>query len=182
MRNRIIIAGVIIVFLAAFIFWGTGFIYDVTWARSSNEREDLATQIENAKAALEKVPEIDSTLQYQLEELQSQLEYEMTVLPADIYIPGFIETMLTIADDNGITIVPLRTIDWSAASGGYEKYQVQVLVTGDANNIAGFITTLENGDINSVVTTSLKLDGDDIGDKDHPSAAQGTLTIAMYRR
>jgi len=117
-----------------------------------------------------------------LEELQAQLEYESTELPDDIYIPGFIDTMLTIAEENAITIVPLRTTDWSSTSSGFEEYQVQVLVAGEIDAIENFITTLENGDIGSVVTAGLQLNSDGIGDKEEPSQAEGALIVSMYRR
>ncbi len=182
MRKRLIIAGVIVICIAAFIYWGTGFIYDVARARSADEREVLAAQIEKTQKELENRPQIDDTLQYQLEELQAQLEYESTELPDDIYIPGFIDTMLTIAEENAITIVPLRTTDWSSTSSGFEEYQVQVLVAGEIDAIENFITTLENGDIGSVVTAGLQLNGDGIGDKEEPSQAEGALIVSMYRR
>jgi imidazole glycerol phosphate synthase subunit HisF len=34
-------------------------------------------------------------------------------------------------------------------------YQIQVLATGELDNIENFITTLENGDIESVVTATV---------------------------
>jgi hypothetical protein len=64
MRKRIIIAGVIIAFLAVFLWWGTGFVYDITWARSAEERDALTTQIEKTQKEIENHPEMDPTLQY----------------------------------------------------------------------------------------------------------------------
>lgn len=182
MAKRIIIAGAIVVFIGAFLFWGTGFIYDMAWARSTPERETLVNEIENTQRILDSRAEIDNTLQYQLEELQSQLDYELTELPDNIYIPGLIDEMLSLAEGTGISIVPLRTTDWTKTEGGYQVYQIQVLVEGEVDSITDYITRLEHGGVSSIVTTSLQLNGDSIGDTEQPSEAKGTLIVAVYGR
>lgn len=173
----------VVVLVGAFMYWGTGFIYDLTRGQSSEEREALITEIENNQKILESRTEIDYSLEQQVKDAEYELDLKLEEFPEDVDIPELVNEMLKLADENSITIIPLRTTSWAAAPrSGYQVYRFQIQVNGNVDDILSFITDVENSNVSSAVTTSLQLSSESIGDAGQSWAARSTLTVSVYRR
>jgi Tfp pilus assembly protein PilO len=183
MYKRLAITGTFVALLSAYIFWGTDFIYSLAWSQSSPERANLTEELENAKKKLDYRIVVDESLAQKLTEARDALKAETEIIPKSIEIEELIHDMLSLADENRINIVPLRTTTWTdALIGGYSRYQIQLQVGGNADDIMDFITGLESGDIYPVVTANLQLNGEAIGHDGQSAAVEGVLIVSVYTR
>ena len=183
MYKRFALIGIFIALISAYIFWGTDFIYSLAWNQSSPERANLTKELENAKKKLDDRIVVDESLRQKLAEARDELEAETEIIPKSIEIEELIHDMLSLADENGIYIVPLRTTTWTEAFvGGYSRYQIQIQVGGNADDIMDFITGLESGEIYPVITANLQLNGEAIGPAGQPASVNGVLIVSVYTR
>ena len=201
MYKRILAAAIIILIAFVYVQWGMDYIYAYEWGKTAPDRESLVNEIENTKKIVNQPVNFDPTLSQKLVELQGQVGLEKEKFPADIYITDVVDELLHLAQDAGIQIIPLRNGEWSKASEkGYEKYQIQLIVAGDIDDITGFVDQVESRMLYSINVESLEMSGDSIGiegaaavadnttvedtgdDTIVPGAAEGYVTVTVYRR
>lgn len=183
MYKRIVVLVTIIALLGIYVFWGMDYIYALAWDKSAPERDTLVNELENTKKRLSKRIVVDENLPQEVEQARQELEAEMEKVPVTVDIPGLIDEMLQLADEIGIEIIPLRTSSWSGiARAGYEGYQIQILVAGDASAITNYVDRLEASGPFSLITSDLQLQGEAIGRIGQTWEVQGSLTVSIYRR
>lgn len=183
MYKRFAIIGAFIALLSAYIFWGTDLIYSLAWSQSSLERASLTEELENAKEKLDDRIVVDESLAQKLAEAREELKTETEIIPKSIEIEELIHDILSLADENEVNIVPLRTTTWTDdVIGGYSRYQIQLQIGGNADDIMDFITGLESGEIYPVIAANLQLNGEAIGHAGQSAAANGVLIVSVYTR
>ena len=101
--KRIIAAVAVVVLVGAFMYWGTGLIYDLARGQSSEELEALISEIENNKKVLENRTAIDYSLEQQVKDTEYELELELEEFPEDVDIPELVNEMTW-----GLSAVPER--------------------------------------------------------------------------
>ena len=183
MYKRFVIIGAFIALLCAYIFWGTDFIYSLAWNQSSPERTILTKELENAKKKMDDRIAVDESLAQKIARASEELKAETETIPKSIQIEELIHDILSLADENEVNVVPLRTTTWNdALIGGYSRYQIQLQIGGNADDIMDFIMGLESGEIYPVVAANLQLSGEAIGHAGQSAPVDGVLIVSVYTR
>jgi len=201
MYKRILAAAIIILIAFAYVQWGMDYIYGYEWGKTAPDRESLVQEIANTKKIVNQPFTLDATLSQKLTQLQGQINLEKEKFPADIYVTDVVDSLLHLAQDNGIMIIPLRNGDWTKASEkGYEKYQIQLMIAGDIDDITSFVNQVESRMLYSINIENLEMNGEslapggvaavgdnvteaDTGDETVvPGAVEGNITVTVYRR
>jgi Tfp pilus assembly protein PilO len=186
MYKRIVAAAIIILIAFVYVQWGMDYIYAYEWEKTAPDRESLVNEIENIKKIVTRPFTFDDTLAQRLAELESQIETEKEKFPEDIYITDVVDELLHLAEDTGIGIIPLRNGEWTKArEKNYEKYQIQLLLTGDIDDIVEFVDQVEAKMLHSINVENLEVRGDSIGPAGgvlEAGSVEGYVTITVFKR
>jgi Tfp pilus assembly protein PilO len=200
MYKRIFAAAIIILVAFAYVQWGMDYIYAYEWGKTAPDRETLVNEIANTRKIVNQPFTLDPALSQKVAELQAQVDREKALFPADVYITDVVDELLHLAHDAGIAIIPLRNGDWTKASlKGYEKYQIQIIVAGDIDDITGFVDRVEDTMLYSVNVVDLEIGGESMAPgvvavaeniteegageiTVVPGAVEGSVTVTVYKR
>ncbi len=186
MYKRLLAAVIIILIAFAYVQWGMDYIYAYEWEKTAPDRESLLSELENTQKILSLPFTFDGTLTQQLAELETQVELEKDKFPEDVYITGTVDELLHLAEDAGIGIIPLHNGEWSKTQEkDYEVHLIQLLITGDIDDVIGFVDEVEGKMLQSIKVENLELRGDAIGPGEGAlgiDAVEGYVTVAIYKR
>jgi Tfp pilus assembly protein PilO len=186
MYKRILAAAIIIIIAFAYVQWGMHYIYAYEWDKTAPGRDQLTTAIQNTRKIVEQPVNIDDGLSRRLIDLQNLVNLEQDKFPADVDITDVVDSLLHLAQDTGIEIVPLRNGEWTdAREKGYLMYQIQLLITGDADSVANFIDEVESKLLYSLNIDKMEMKGNSIGpagEGEDTYAVDGYITVTIYRR
>ena len=148
MRNKLVIAILIITLLVVYYLFGMDYI------KQRQEQEALTSQITDVAQALEQVPEPPPDLEQRLAAAQASLATTRGAFPTKINSTQLINTILQLADDSGVKAIPLVTGPWSVVMVGEHDYHVlplNVAVEGSFSQLVNFISKLENGEYKTLI-------------------------------
>jgi Tfp pilus assembly protein PilO len=183
MYKRILAAAIIIIIAFVYVQWGMDYIYAYEWDKTAPDREALTNDIQNTQKILNQPLTIDATLAQQLVDLQAQVAEETEKFPDEVDITGVVDDLLHLAQVAGIDIIPLQNGDWSASrEQAYAGYHIQLLITGNIDNIVSFVNQVEDTMLNSINIESMELKGDEIGPGGTDDPVQGYITVTVYKR
>lgn len=188
MYKRILAAAIIIIIAFAYVQWGMDYIYAYEWDKTAPDRLSLVTDVTNLKKITNKTVTVDETLAQKLVDLQGQVDKETELFPAmdTVDITAAVDDLLHLAQDTGIGIIPLRNGDWSNSyEPGYQMYQIQLLISGDVDDIMNFVDKVEDTMLYSVTIGDLEMRGKSIGSAASDNGTgdvDGYITITVYAR
>jgi Tfp pilus assembly protein PilO len=184
--KRILAATIIILIAVAYVQWGMDYIYAYEWDKTAPDRQSLVNDVANMKKIVSKPVTVDETLVQKAAALQAQVKSETELFPASVDITGVVDQLLHLAKDTGIGIIPLRNGEWTdSREDGYQEYQIQLLITGDIDDIVSFVNKVEGTMLNSLRIDSLDMSGDSIlpaATDNGTGAVDGNITITVYAR
>ena len=188
MYKRILAAVIIIIIAFAYVQWGMDYIYAYEWDKTAPDRQSLVTDVANMKKIVSKPVTVDEKLAAQAADLQLQVEKETALFPVseNVDITAVVNDLLHIAQATGIVIIPLRNGEWSVArEPDYQMYQIQLLISGSADNIITFVDKVEDTMLYSIKIDSLDMSWKSVGaaSSDNGTAPlDGYITVAIYGR
>jgi Tfp pilus assembly protein PilO len=184
--KRILAAVIIILIAFMYVQWGMDYIYAYEWDKTSPDRQSLVNDVANMKKIISKPVTIDETLVQKAADLQAQVDRETELIPASVDITDVIDQLLHLAKDTGISIIPLRDGEWTdAREDGYQQYQIQLIITGDIDDIVSFVNKVEGTMLNSLRIDSLDVRGDSIlpvASANGTGTVDGNIIITVYAR
>jgi Tfp pilus assembly protein PilO len=186
MYKRILAAAIIILIAFAYVQWGMDYIYAYQWDKTAPDRESLANEIQNTRKIVDQPVTLDETLAQTLAELQDRVARETEKFPQSVDVTDVVNNLLHLAQDNHIEIIPLRNGDWSKSrEKGYEMYQMQLIVTGDIDDIVTFVDNIEGNMLYSINIEGLNIRGESIGPAGgtpEADAVEGNVTVTIFKR
>jgi Tfp pilus assembly protein PilO len=188
MYKRILAAVIIIIVAFAYVQWGMDYIYAYAWEKTAPDRQSLVNDVTNMKRIVNQPVTVDQSLVQQAAELQAKIEKEAALFPVseNVDITTIVDTLLHLAQDSNIAIIPLRNGEWSKASQpNYQKYPIQLIIAGDTNDIMSFVDKVEDTMLHSIKIDSLDLGGDAITagpSFNGTNAVEGYITVSIYGR
>jgi hypothetical protein len=188
MYKRILAAVIIIIIAFAYVQWGMDYIYAYEWDKTAPDRQSLVNDVTNLRKVVNKPVTIDQSLVQKAVELQAKVEKEAALFPAseNVDITAVVNNLLHLAQDAGIVIIPLRNGEWSKAKEpAYQEYLIQLIITGDADDIMSFVDKVEDTMLYSIKIDSLDMGGDAITSGpsfNGTNAVKGYVTVAIYAR
>jgi Tfp pilus assembly protein PilO len=185
--KRVLAAVIIILVAFAYVQWGMDYIYAYEWDKTAPVRESLANEIENTRKIIDKSVTVDENLAQKLSELNTQVDREKNKFPDSVYVTDVVDQLLHLADDTGIQIIPLRNGEWAETRlPGYMRYQIQLLVNGDVDDIVSFVDQAERTLLYSINIEYVELKWGNTDQSDNAtmeaSAVQGYVTVTVMKR
>lgn len=178
LAKRITIATITVLFLIAFMFWGTGYIQAYVMDSANPEKVILTKEIDTVNQSIAKMPERDEQLMLRLAQLEKELEEEEgKAIPESMDSALVINSILELAKSCSVTVTPLQTLDWSMKDEHYLVYTLQIQVEGNYEQIATFIGRLENELFENLIIVSLDISG---GLKTDTKPDSANLQLAIY--
>jgi Tfp pilus assembly protein PilO len=186
MYKRILAAAIIILIAFAYVQWGMDYIYAYEWDKTAPDRASLVNDIANTRKIIGQPVDFDETLTQKLADLQDRVARETEKFPQSVDITDVVNSLLQLAQDTGIEIIPLRNGDWSKSrEQGYAVYQIQLIVAGDIDDIVTFVDNVEDNMLYSINIEALDVKGESIGSAGGTAGAnavEGFITITVYKR
>jgi Tfp pilus assembly protein PilO len=179
LAKRIIIATITLLFLIAFVRWGTDYVQAYVMDSANPEKAALTKGIYTANQSIAKIPKRDAQLTLRLAQLEKELAEEGKAIPESMDSTLVINSILELAKSCNVTVTPLQTRDWSMKGDHYLVYTLQIQVEGNYERIATFIGRLENELFENLIIVSLEISG---GLKTDTKPDSANLQLAIYTR
>ena len=166
----------IVALLAGYYFLGRDYL------RQSQGNEALTARIAEATRTLAQTPPPPPDLEPRLVAAQASLAAAQSALPRDINSTRVINTILQLADECGVTAIPLVTRPWTKdnTSQAYYVFRLNVTVKGTFPQVTSFISQLENGELETLVVENLKVTRDPTSTDPPTAPVQASLDLAVY--
>ena len=177
LAKRITIATITILFLIAFMRWGTDYIQARIIDSANPEKVTLTKEIDTVNQSIAKIPKRDEQLPLRLAQLEKELEEEGKAIPGSMDSTLVINSILELANSCNVTVTPLQTIDWSMKGDHYLVYTLQIQVEGNYEQTATFIGRLENELFENLIIVGLDISG---GLKTDTKPDSTNLQLAIY--
>lgn len=155
LMSKLLIAILIITLLVVYYIFGMDYI------NQRREREALALQITTVTQALAQIsdsPHNLEDLEQWLEAAQARLAAEQSIFPSRLNSTEVVSTILELAGSLGVNAIPLVTQSWSTEVVGENNYDVlrlTVAAEGDFYQLFSFVSSLENGEYQTLVVEDL---------------------------
>ena len=176
MRTKVLVAILIIALLVVYYIQGTDYL------KLTEERDQLASQIEDSQTVLAKLPRPATDLEQRLEEANNSLRAEENAFPPDVFHNIVVQNILQMAEDYKVKAIPLSTQEWVTEEHGMHKYSVfrlSIAADGDFSQMVSFINELENGEYPSLVIESLSVERD-VNASGTTKPVSATVNLAIY--
>jgi len=169
-KNKILIATLIIILLIVYYFLGTDYM------KQRQQNAELTSQITGITQTLAQMPEPPHGLEQQLAAAQASLTAEQSAFPGKMNSTHIVNTILKLADDHEVKAVPVVTRPWSIETAGehdYYVFRLNVAVTGNFSQLVGFVNKLENGELETLTVEDLSVTRQPAGE----SVTDGTIPV-----
>lgn len=184
MKTRLPLVLLFLAVLAGYYLLGSGYL------KQRQYGEHLQEQIAGASRTLAAMPQPAPDTEQRLALAQANLTAAENNFPGLVNSTLVINAILKLADDVGVTAIPLATQPWSAEKTGVHDYYVlrlNVFVAGDFSRLVKFMDGLEKGEFPTLIIEQASLTG---GAEPAPAGADSgaalsvsaSLDLAVYAR
>ena len=145
---------IIIVLLAGYYIFTTG------WLKENRRNSDLMGQISSGTAELATMPGATADLEQRLASARADLAAAESTLSGETNDTRIVNSMLRLAEANGVIAIPLSTHPWALEQiegYSYSVFSMTFSVTGDFPHLQGFIKGLETSEISTLAVQKLNL-------------------------
>jgi hypothetical protein len=177
LAKRILIALITLLALVAFMRWGTDYVQAYVIDSASPEKAALIKEIDTVNKSIDKIPKPDEQMTMKLAALEKQMTQQGTAIPGSMDSTLVINSVLGLAQSCNVTVTPLQTTDWSPKHQNYRVYTLALRVEGSYEQIATFISHLENDLYKNMVIASVEITG---GLKPREDPDSANLQVAVY--
>ena len=173
----------IILIIALIVLAGAYYFLGRDYLESGRGNEALTSRIAEVGGTLARTPPPPRDGEQRLAAAQASLAAGEDAFPHDLNSTRVINAILEMADDNGVSAIPLITQPWSAADagGGYSVFRLNVTARGSFPQLVSFVERLENGELDSLIVEQLSVSREAVP----PAGASGvtaSLDLAVYSR
>jgi len=152
-----------------------------------SEQQALAFQTAEITRAVKGMPDPPDGLEEQLSSARVRLVAEQNILPSEVSSSAVISAVLELADDWGVSAVPVETRPWATEKVGDYTYRVlrlSVTASGGYPQVVNFVDRLENGKLETLIVkkvsvTRIQSDG---GNPSQGLPVSAILDLAVYAR
>jgi hypothetical protein len=177
--KRIFIATITILFLIAFVTFGSSYIQSWVVKSANTDKMALTLEIDKVNKSIAKVPAPDTQLPLKLAQLEREVKQESNSIPQKMDSTLVINAVLELAQSCNVTVTPIQTVDWSMNDENFRVYTINLQVEGSYEEIVGFTGRLENELFANLIIVNLDISGGLEPDSDTgPDIA--SLTVSVY--
>lgn len=151
-----------------------------------NQKEVLAGQIADATGELSIIPRPPTDLDEQLANAQDNLWEIQESLAIDTNNTRLVNSILRLAEENGVTAIPLSTQDWTLAKileQDYSVFRIEIAATGNYTQMVNFLYQLENGEPKTLILENVtieKVSGGYLLEDTIEGPIEANIGIAIY--
>ena len=119
-----------------------------------NQKEVLAGEIADGTGTLALIPLPPADLDEQLANAQDSLWEMQESFAIDTNNTRIVNSILRLAEENGINAIPLATQDWTQAKvleQDYYVFRIELAVTGNCTQLVNFLNYLENSEPKTLI-------------------------------
>jgi len=149
-----LVAVIILALLAGYYILGTGLL------RENRRQSDLTAQVNNLTAQLAAIPAPAADLEERLSAARTGLAAVENALSGETKDTKIVDFILRLAQDTGVTAIPLATNPRAIEQINGHDYSVFSMifsVTGDFQHLQNFLKGLETSEISTLAVTKLQL-------------------------
>ncbi len=179
MSNRLTIAVLTLVVLALL----TGhFFIGKDYLEQRQGQQQLDALIEDAVQLRAQTPAAAPELQASLADAEAELIAAGHALPVDLNSTGLINDILMLAEECGVSVIPLVTQPWDAAGvgRGYEVFRVNLTISGEYPDLYRFVDRLESDEFASLATENIDVVRFEATEEDEAATVRASLDVAVY--
>lgn len=169
--------------LAAYFFWGMDQFYAALVAKPTVEQQEIISQIDATRAEIGNMPNVVDERQAELYKAQADLDTEAGMIPYKANINDIVGTVIDLAGQYGVSAMPLRAqLPATAEINGYDYiiWNVRLSVSGDYENLVGFVDKIDGKDIPVANVRSIILERGGAAEDGDDTAVTGTLELVIY--
>jgi Tfp pilus assembly protein PilO len=151
-----------------------------------NQKEVLAGQIADATGELALIPLPPSDLDEQLANAQDTLWEMQESFAIDTNNTRIVNGILRLAEENGVTAIPLSTQDWTLTKilkQDYSVFRIEIAATGNYTQMVNFLYQLENDEPKTLVLENVtveKVSGGYLLEDTIEGPVEANIRIAIY--
>ena len=151
-----------------------------------NQKEVLAADFAIATGDLALIPIPPANLEEQLANAQDSLWEMQEAFAIDTNNTRIVNSILRLAENNGITAIPLSTQDWTLAKvleQNYAVFRIEIAATGNYTPMVNFLSQLENGEPSTLILENVsieKVSGGYLLEETVEGPVEATIGIAIY--
>ena len=171
MKNKSLIALLIVVLLAGYYLLGTGYMQRL------KQHDRLNAHIAAAVRALAEMPEVTEDTEERLTTARANLNAAKVAFPATVNTTSVVNAILNLSEDVGVKTIPLLTQPLSAEKNGehdYHVFRMNLSVSGSFSKVKSFIDRLENGMFPTLILEHLSATAPDM-----QTAAENTADLML---
>jgi hypothetical protein len=177
LRNRLTIAVLTLVVLALL----TGhFVIGMDYMEQRRGHQELNALIAEAVQLRTQADAPD--LQAELAAAEAELVAAQHAFPAGLNSTSLINDILLLADDCGVSAIPLVTQPWGEVAVGhdYEVFRISLTVTGGFADLYTFVYRLESSEFASLTTEDLSVTRLEDEETGNSIPVKASLDVAIY--
>jgi len=152
MKKTIIITFVIVILLAV------NYLFGMEYFKQRQEHDPLTSQITDITRTLAQIPEPPQDLEQRLETARSLIIAERNTFPDRINSTQVINSILRLADDHQVKVIPLSTSPPSIEVFGEHEYYVfrlNITLEGKFQHLVSFVNELGQGESQILTVAAL---------------------------
>jgi Tfp pilus assembly protein PilO len=158
LKSKLIITFLIIAIVALLAVY---YFLEMDYLRKCQGHEALAAQINGATQTLAQTPEPPQDLEQRLAAAEASLAAVQVDFPRDLNSTQVINSILKLADECQVRVIPLATRPWSLESigEGYHVLRINMVIRGSFSQLVSFVSQLESGEFGTIVVEHLSVKG-----------------------
>jgi Tfp pilus assembly protein PilO len=151
-----------------------------------NQKEVLAGQVADATGELALIPLPPADLDEQLANAQDSLWEMQESFAIDTNNTRIVNSILRLAEENGVKAIPLATQDWTSSKvleQNYSVFRIEIAITGNYTQMVNFLYQLENGEPRTLVLENVtveKVSGGCLLEDTIEGPIEANIRIAIY--
>ncbi len=181
MKGRLLVAVLIILSSVVYGYFGTDYM------KQRGEQAELASQIAEVTRAVKGTADPPDGIQERLSSARARLAAEQNAFPSEVSSSAVVSAVLELADDCGVSAVPLETRPWTSEKVGDYTYRVlrlSVTASGSYTQVLNFVDGLESRKLETLVVKRVSVTRIQAGGGNPPQGlpVSAILDLAVYAR
>lgn len=152
-------SGLLITILAVTLLVGYCYL-GMSYLKQGNEQEALTSQISEVSQTLREIPEPAEDLEQRLAAAQGSLAAAQGSFPSQINTTQVINSILELADSQGVKAIPMETQPWLIETVGEHEYcvfRLNVAAEGSLSQLQTFIGELEQSEFKTLIMEGIEV-------------------------
>jgi len=150
----------LIITLLVIILFVSGIYFGMSYLREQGKHKVLYSQITDITQTLEQIPESPQGMEQRLAAAQAGLFAVQNDFPGKVNSTHIINTILKLAENSNIRIIPVKTQPWSIETvreHSYHVFRLDIAVEGSFPRLMTFVSQLEDGEFQTLILEDLSV-------------------------